>query len=239
MNTHRRVRELRAARTVRSDVITPALAAPPISIERLTDDDLHATAAIHRLAFPGAAISQLGLPVAARYHASLLARDDIVAWTAFERSRVVGFCFGGTARDVEGAFLRDNLSFIAAQIAARPLLLTQPFMRQRIAAGLRFLLPWRPRSAAAPAAVADATVASRPRSFTILYLAVHPAFQRRGVARRLLEESEAHARAAGFAQLDLSVYLDNIRAIEFYEHAGWQRLVQDGEWQGFMFKPLN
>jgi ribosomal protein S18 acetylase RimI-like enzyme len=220
-------------------VITPHLTGiAPLSIDRLSEDDLEETAKIHRLTFPTAAISQLGLAVAERYHASLLARDDVAAFVAFERSRVAGFCFGGTARDVEGAFLRENLGFIAGQMLARPLLLTQPFIRQRIVAGLRFLRPSRP--AADPAAPASANAPENPakRSFTILYLAVHPAFQRRGVARQLLEHAEQHAREAGFAQLDLSVYLDNARAIEFYEHAGWQRLIQDGEWQGFMFKPL-
>lgn len=220
-------------------MITPHVSGvAPLLVERLGEDDLADTAKIHRLTFPSAAISQLGLAVAERYHASLLARDDLVAFAAFERSRLAGFCFGGTARDVEGAFLRENLSFIAAQIAARPLLLTQPFIRQRIVAGLRFLRPSRAADQTDSPAAAASVTPSAARSFTILYLAVHPAFQRRGVARRLLEHTEQHARDAGFAQLDLSVYLDNTRAIEFYEHAGWQRLIQDGEWQGFMFKPL-
>lgn len=230
------------AAVVGSVITPPAVANAPLLVERLSEDDLDESAKIHRLAFPAAAISQLGLAVAARYHAALRARADLVAFAAFERSRLAGFCFGGTARDVEGAFLRENLGFLAAQILARPLLLTQPFIRQRLGAGLRFLLPVRGAfrgEAARSGRDGDSTAASPSRSFTVLYLAVHPAFQRRGVARALLDHTERWAQAEGFTRLDLSVYLDNARAIEFYERAGWQRVVSEGsEWRGFMFKPL-
>ncbi|MBA4137390.1 MAG: hypothetical protein C0518_08765 [Opitutus sp.] len=231
---------LRRRPAVEAGVITPRVSrSAPLLVERLSDDDLDESAKIHRLTFPFAAISQLGLTVTERYHASLLARDDLVAFAAFERSRLVGFCFGGTARDVEGAFLRDNLSFIASQILARPLLLTQPFIRQRIGAGLRFLRPQFASGSSAPPRPEERADIEAVRSFTLLYVAVHPAFQRRGVAKQLLEHAEQHARSEGFGRLELSVYLNNTRAIEFYEHAGWQRLVQDGEWLGFMFKSLH
>jgi ribosomal protein S18 acetylase RimI-like enzyme len=203
----------------------------------LASSDLRASAAIHVEAFPHAAISQLGSATAERYHASLLTRTDVHAMAAFTADRLAGFCFGGTARDVEGSFLRENLWFIGRELLKRPMLLTQPFIRERIGAGLRFL---RPR--AAPAARASRSVATpepaAPTSFTILYIAVHPDVEGRGVARQLLDAAESHARACGFAQMDLSVYLDNARAIAFYERNGWQRLIQDGAWQGFMFKPL-
>jgi len=74
---------------------------------------------------------------------------------------------------------------------------------------------------------------------TILYVAVDPRYQRRGFGRALLEHAEDLARMRGFRQLDLSVYLDNTRAIGFYEDAGWQRELRHGAWQGFMIKPLD
>lgn len=200
----------------------------------LAPSDLRASAAIHVAAFPHAAISQLGVAAAERYHASLLARTDVYATSAFTAGRLAGFCFGGTARDVEGAFLRENLGFIGRELLKRPSLFAQPFIRQRIGAGFRFL---RPTPAARRADPAESGTAAPP-SFTILYLAVHPDVEGRGVAHQLLDAAESHARADGFAQMDLSVYLDNPRAIAFYERHGWQRLVQDGGWQGFMFKPL-
>lgn len=208
--------------------------AVPIHIETLGEEDIPGSARVHRLAFPASAISQLGVAAAERYHASLLARDDVVAFAAFDRSRVVGFCFAGTASAPEGDFLRDNLGFIAGEILRRPLLLTRPFIRERILAGLRFL---RPRRSSPSTAIAQP--AGARRSLTILYVAVAPSHQRRGIAKAMLDRAEQHARAGDFESLDLSVYLDNARAIGFYEHAGWRRLIQDDGWQGFMFKPLN
>jgi ribosomal protein S18 acetylase RimI-like enzyme len=203
----------------------------------LEASDLPASALIHVEAFPHAAISQLGVAVAERYHASLLGRADVHALAAFTAGRLAGFCFGGTARDVEGSFLRENLWFIGREIARQPALLGQPCIRERIGAGMRFLLP-RASAAAPENAAAGAPRETPPPSFTVLYLAVHPDVEGRGVARELLEAAEGIARARGFAQMDLSVYLDNTRAIAFYERNGWQRLIQDGAWQGFMFKPL-
>lgn len=200
----------------------------------LVPSDLRASAAIHVEAFPYAAISQLGPATAERYHACLLARDDVHALAAFSADRLAGFCFGGTARDVEGAFLRENLWFVGGKLLKRPSLLAKPFIRDRIGAGLRFLRP----KAAAPAATSAPSESPAQSSFTILYIAVHPDVEGRGVARQLLDAAEVHARSCGFAQMDLSVYLDNTRAIAFYERNGWQRLLQEGAWQGFMFKPL-
>lgn len=213
---------------------TPAWRRLPAVQRPLAPSDLRASATIHVEAFPDAAISQLGLGAAERYHANLLARDDVHALAAFSADRLAGFCFGGTARDVEGAFLRENLWFIGAQLLKSPSLFAQPFIRHRIGAGLRFLRP----KAAAPATHRVPVESSAPPSFTILYIAVHPDVEGRGVAQQLLDAVEFHARSRGFAQMDLSVYLDNARAIAFYERNGWQRLIQDGAWQGFMFKPL-
>jgi ribosomal protein S18 acetylase RimI-like enzyme len=82
---------------------------------------------------------------------------------------------------------------------------------------------------------------SRPddgHSFGIQYLAVDPRWQSRGVGKQLLAASEEHARQHGCTEIHLSVYLDNARAIGLYGRMGWQRRVQDGRWQGFMFKEL-
>lgn len=196
----------------------------------LAPGDLPASAGIHVEAFPHAAISQLGLAVAQRYHASLLAHVNVHALAAFTAGRLAGFCFAGVARDVEGEFLRENLWFVARELAKQPRLLAQPMIRDRVRVGWRFL---RPAGAAEPGGGPSA-----PPSFTLLYIAVHPDVEGRGVAHQLLDTVESHARARGFAQMDLSLYLDNARAIAFYERHGWQRLIEDGIWRGFMFKPL-
>lgn len=212
---------------------TPALRRLPAVQRSLAPSDLRASAAIHVEAFPQAAISQLGPATAERYHASLIARPDVHATAAFTADRLAGFCFGGTARDVEGVFLRENLWFVGRELLKRPALFAQPFIRERIGAGFRFL-----RAGSSARAPVDTPPRDEPSSFTILYLAVHPDVEGRGVAPQLLDAAESYARARGFAQMDLSVYLDNTRAIAFYERNGWQRLVREGVWRGFMIKPL-
>lgn len=223
---------------------TPAPPQTSCIIRPLSRSDLDATAAIHQLAFPHAAISQLGHSVARRYHQSLSERSDVTAFGAFVAGRLAGYCFAGTSHDVEGAFLRENLLYVSSRLMSKPTLLCQPFIRSRIGAGLRFLRSTTPRAPSTPAAKVDEahlTVRLGPsvaESLTILYVAVDPRHQRRGLGRALLEHCEDVARLRGFRQLDLSVYLDNTRAIEFYEDAGWQREHRHGEWQGYMFKPL-
>jgi ribosomal-protein-alanine N-acetyltransferase len=60
----------------------------------------------------------------------------------------------------------------------------------------------------------------RPRTGMIATLAVHPAYRRRGVARRLLSECEAQL---GAPVIRLTVRVDNLPAIALYESAGYQR----------------
>jgi ribosomal protein S18 acetylase RimI-like enzyme len=183
-------------------------------------------------AFPSAAVSQLGRATAERYHAALLRRPDTVAFAAICQARVVGFCFAGTGASPEGQFLRDNLSFIAGEIVRRPWLLARPFIRDRIRVGLGFLRSRMPR-------VESSRQSRHEEALTIFYLAVAPEHQRRGMAKALLNHVENYARSAGHRRLELSVYLDNRRAIQFYENTGWHRAPLTGEWRGFMEKTLS
>ena len=54
-------------------------------------------------------------------------------------------------------------------------------------------------------------------------LAVSPAAQGRGVARRMVEDAIAHLRADGVTRVELSVESDNPRAIAFYQRLGFER----------------
>lgn len=222
--------------------LAPPLRPLTISLRPLAQSDLPASAGIHHLAFADTAVSQLGRATAERYHAALLARADIIALGATcAKGQLAGFCFGGTAHAVEGAFLRGNLGFLAGEILRHPDLLRRPIIREQITGGLQLLRNSnRPsgRGETEPDATNPTSEPEPPRSFTIIYLAVHPDWQGQGVARELLAESEKIARRHGFEQMDLSVYWSNHRAIAFYERAGWQRRIQNGVWKGFMFKPL-
>jgi len=61
------------------------------------------------------------------------------------------------------------------------------------------------------------------RTAYIVTLDVAPAFRRHGLARRLMAEVEARARAARAAQMTLHVFTGNTGAMQFYESLGYNR----------------
>jgi ribosomal protein S18 acetylase RimI-like enzyme len=56
----------------------------------------------------------------------------------------------------------------------------------------------------------------------INYLAVHPAHQRSGVGRRMMEEAENRLRAAGCPKINLQVRGGNAAVIAFYNEIGFK-----------------
>jgi ribosomal protein S18 acetylase RimI-like enzyme len=54
----------------------------------------------------------------------------------------------------------------------------------------------------------------------INYLAVHPQHQRKGIARRMMDEAEANLRAVGCPKINLQVRSTNAGVIEFYKTIG-------------------
>jgi ribosomal protein S18 acetylase RimI-like enzyme len=55
------------------------------------------------------------------------------------------------------------------------------------------------------------------------YLAVSPAYQRRGHARQLMERGEALLTAAGCPKLNLQLRTTNADVVNFYERIGYSR----------------
>jgi [ribosomal protein S18]-alanine N-acetyltransferase len=58
----------------------------------------------------------------------------------------------------------------------------------------------------------------------VVTLDVAPAWRRKGVAQRLMEEAEARIRASGGAGMALHVYTGNVGAMQFYEGIGYGRV---------------
>jgi ribosomal protein S18 acetylase RimI-like enzyme len=55
----------------------------------------------------------------------------------------------------------------------------------------------------------------------INYLAVHPQYQRVGIAKRLMKEAESRLRAKGCPKINLQVRSSNAGVIEFYKKVGF------------------
>jgi ribosomal protein S18 acetylase RimI-like enzyme len=56
----------------------------------------------------------------------------------------------------------------------------------------------------------------------VSYVGVRPQQWGQGVGETLLLEMRRHLKAAGYARVELSVYLDNRRATALYERLGWR-----------------
>jgi RimJ/RimL family protein N-acetyltransferase len=64
-------------------------------------------------------------------------------------------------------------------------------------------------------------VPERQAHASVRYFGVRPSLWRRGVGRRLLRALPGELQRAGFEGAQLSVYVENRRAVQLYEHAGW------------------
>jgi ribosomal-protein-alanine N-acetyltransferase len=58
----------------------------------------------------------------------------------------------------------------------------------------------------------------------VVTLDVAEEYRRKGLAQRLMKESEASAMAAGAWWMQLHVFTGNAGAIHFYEHTGYERI---------------
>jgi ribosomal protein S18 acetylase RimI-like enzyme len=56
----------------------------------------------------------------------------------------------------------------------------------------------------------------------VSYIGVRPQFWGQGVGERLLREVRRRLTAAGYARVELSVYVDNRQAIALYDRLGWR-----------------
>ena len=201
--------------------------------------DVRDVAPLHLQAFPHAAISQLGVEAAWQYYNSVIdGRHQATGVGAFHQGRLLGYCFAGVWNDPEKYFLKTNMVFIARRVLIHPTLLLAPFFRERILCGVRLLWPKRQAHAVTSLTPVDADETKPVRSWGILYLAVDHEARGLGLGHMLLEQIENLGRQKGFQQLNLSVYLDNHAAITLYEHMGWEKLLSDGIWKGFMIKSL-
>ena len=61
----------------------------------------------------------------------------------------------------------------------------------------------------------------------IYHMAVAASFRGQGIGSRLMSEVEARLRAKGCLKCYLVVLRDNVDAMKFYEHIGWEAMDRD------------
>jgi ribosomal protein S18 acetylase RimI-like enzyme len=204
-----------------------------VDIRLIEAEDLPVVTDIHMLAFPRAAMTSLGKEAVRRYYLwQMEGPNDLYATLAEVDGRVAGFSFGGHFRGATIGYLRRNRTFLILNALRKPWLLANPVFLEGVRKGLDQFR--RKRGQPIPR-----KTAAEPRRFGVLALAVHPAFQGRGIGHALMDDAEREARRLGVSRMHLTVHPDNTPAVRFYEIRGWHRTLDDrGRWAGYMIKDL-
>jgi len=196
------------------------IASNSVILRKIESCDLNDVARLHMLAFPGRALTVLGIETVRRYYEwQLTGPHNVTAVGAFFGPELAGFSFGGIFRGALSGFLKKNYRFLIWQVTTHPWVLLNPLIRARI--WLWFILLVTPLWPHSFKNVADSPI--KKRSFGILSIAVSPNHQRRGLGRLLIEVSEKAAYDAGYYEMSLSVDADNQKAVHFYESLGWEK----------------
>lgn len=117
------------------------------------------------------------------------------------------------------AFVDDELVGI---VAGFPVAEADRLSRRFVRLTLPKLPPWRWPSTFRHLRAADGVAPSPPAdSYYVDALAVAPAWRRRGIARRLLDEANRQARQAGLHRIALDTGLQNTDARALYEAYGF------------------
>lgn len=209
----------------------------------ITLEDLGDVVRLHRRCFPDSIMTQLGGRVVDRYYRWQFVGAHPFPYAAgrWSKGELVAFVFGGLRHDAVSGFARRFLPTVVAGSLRHPsggVRLIGP----KVVPVVRLMLPNRPRAVQGDIdtlhadARADST-ADVP-SFGILSIAVLPEAQGSGIADELMGAVEATAVAWGFELMDLSVNVDNGRAVRFYERHGWRRCADGPDWDGRMIKEL-
>lgn len=189
---------------------------------------------IHQNAFPQSAFTQLGQEAISRYYRWLLDEcHDAANVGIFDENHLAGFCFSGKFRGAMSGYLDRNASFLARQVIMRPwLLITNEVFRSRMIKGVSIFRRRR--------ALQQNTSVNPSPSFGILSIAVNGHYQGKGYGKHLMEATERIARLNDYSMMNLTVAVNNVQAIHFYEKLGWQHVVNtSGSWTGQMTKMLS
>lgn len=224
----------------------------PVIYRSIGLDDLRQVTEVHRRAFPNSAVTELGPAVVRRYYRWQLTgpHPTLYSLGAWKDGELVGFVFGGLRYKAVAGFARGSLGTIALGALTHPRAI-RSLALPKVTSLARLMVyrrgpadPPTPASACpfptdnAALSVGQPDTKPAGPSFGILSIAVLPSAQGSGVANELMARAKAAAIMHGFSQMNLTVQIDNARAIAFYERWGWERRLSAGEWTGAMLLRL-
>jgi ribosomal protein S18 acetylase RimI-like enzyme len=206
----------------------------PTIIRYLLLPDLPQVAAVHRAAFPESLFTALGLEATRRYYEwQLLGPHDVTALGVFVGLELKGFLFGGVFKGAMAGFLRQHRGYLGWCVLANPRVWLHQTFRTRLREGSNILR--KPINAGLPQ---QQNYYNRRKSFGILSIAVDPKSQRSGIGRMMMQVAETVAHNRTFQEMHLTVHPKNQAAVSFYERLGWEKILENGSFQGYMRKLL-
>lgn len=183
-------------------------------IRELNVDDLTKVAEVHQSAFRGSALSKLGKEVVRRYYEwQIKGPNECYAIGAFKNEKLIGFCFSGIFRDSLSGFLNKNKGYLITRLMTHPWLIFNPIITNRISLAMKTIKKARSININYQQKI-------KPTTFSILSIATDPKLQNQGVGKELMKKCEERSIAMGIYLMRLTVHIDNIKAIHFYQNLG-------------------
>ncbi|SRR6266498_838935 len=203
-----------------------------ITLRSISQNDLDSIVEIHLNAFSDRALAGLGREAVRRYYEwQLQGPHEAIALGIYQDEKLAGFCFGGVFHGSLSGYLQRNKWFLTWRVLTHPWLITAPFFRERIS------LAWNVLTHHSNSAISQRVIPKK--SFGILAIAIDSQIQGAGLGKRLMAETEKIAIGRDFSHMHLTVDINNIQAITFYQNLKWQKLpASDGMWHGAMAKHL-
>lgn len=201
---------------------------PEVILRRITNGDLMAVAALQHAAFPQDFLSCVGKGMIAQYYSWHWRKaTNEIALGAWCGKELAGFCFGATTCPGLQKFYREHIWQIAVCCVLHPQIMVEPKMWKRLFWTVATKFSQKRKKIVVPPRVTVA--AHNSPSFYIMKIAVNSRYQKRGVGRRLLSETETVASARGLSNMHLLVDTDNVAAIRLYRTLGWKMVMESNQ----------
>lgn len=189
-----------------------------------TSNDLNKIAKCHIAAFPKSVTSLLGMKVVASMLKWYLSAPNKFLFYAEENGIVTGYC-GGFVMDGSDAYgsgsgmTQFGFNQAAAAFASKPWLLLHPEVRIKYPFILTNIARKLGLKKDLPMAVSKPKY--QPLTAGLVVIGVIPNLQQKGLGTLLQQEFERKAIEMGAHQLQLSVRINNTKAIKSYQRNGY------------------
>ena len=184
-------------------------------IRDLKPIDIEAMVKVHQEAFPDYFSTAFGRSYLRILYASFVTTPDCVAVGAFQDGHLAGFAVGHTNWSRYFSKMINRYWFKLVVIVCHKFMTSSGF-RKGIRSRLNYV-----SFALNPFGRRKYTQAHSTCPNRLVSLAVHPSFRRQGVAAQVVDHFCERMASLRAKTVGLSVFLDNVTAINFYFRTGW------------------